>query len=198
MLFDDQPTEKILGDGWVRYYPRFLNSEEAAEFQTYLQEKTPWREEEIKLFGKMVMQPRLTALMGDDGMEYGYSGITMQPTPWSEETLAVKKKIESVCEEVFNVCLLNYYRHGQDSMGWHADDERELGRNPLIASLSLGDTRKFMLRNKADKKEKMTFLLEHGSLLLMGGDLQHRWQHQVPKTKHAQARINLTFRRVIR
>ena len=198
MLFNAQPIEKIWDNGWVKYYPQFLKNEAATDFQAYLKEKIPWREEQIKLFGKMVMQPRLTALMGDEGMEYGYSGITMQPMPWSKEMLAVKEKIEAICEGNFNVCLLNFYRHGQDSMGWHADDERELGHNPLIASLSLGDIRKFMLRKKADKKEKMTFLLEHGSLLLMGGDLQHQWQHQVPKTKHAQARINLTFRRVLR
>ncbi len=179
----------------IRYYPNFIESTQANDYYDNLKKKIPWQQDDIKVFGKTYPQPRLTALFGNNGKSYSYSNITMNPKPFTTELKELKKAIEAVAKVKFTTCLLNLYRDEKDSNGWHADDEAELGRNPVIASLSLGQARIFHLRHKSDKSLKQKILLENGSLLLMKGETQHFWQHQIAKTtKQINERINLTFR----
>lgn len=141
------------------------------------------------------MQPRLTAWYGDAGKDYSYSGITMQPLAWTDTLMAIKQSADKVAGVSFNSALLNLYRDGKDSMGWHRDNEKELGTNPVIASVSFGAPRRFLLRHYTDKKLVREIVLTHGSLLLMRGETQHYWEHSIPKTaKPAGSRINITFR----
>lgn len=158
-----------------------------------------WKHEAITLFGRDVMQPRLTAWYGDQGTEYRYSGLMNYPLAWTEALLEIKRQVETISDCRFNSVLLNRYRNGQDSMGWHQDNEVELGDKPVIASVSLGVGRQFQMRHKFDKAiPRLNFELERGSLLIMLGDTQRYWQHQVPKTKKdIGERINLTFRTII-
>jgi alkylated DNA repair dioxygenase AlkB len=150
------------------------------------------------MFGKLLAQPRLTAWYGSAGTNYSYSGLNLVPEPFSKELLTLKAKIEQVGSTQFNSVLLNLYRNENDSMGWHADDEKELGINPIIASLSLGQTRKFQVKHKLTKNLNLNLLLTHGSLLLMRGEMQHYWQHAIPKSKNScDQRINLTFRNIL-
>lgn len=188
--------EKLdLPDCEIWYYPGFLEAVEATECFEKLRLETPWRQDEIRIFGKTYPQPRLTALYGNNQRPYQYSNIVMHPlkfTPFLEELKATIDKISGIS---FTSCLLNLYRDGRDSNGWHADDEKELGTNPIIASLSLGAARMFHLKHKKNKDLKTKIVLEHGSLLLMKGGTQHNWLHQIPKTKRPIGeRINLTFR----
>ncbi|WP_438472045.1 alpha-ketoglutarate-dependent dioxygenase AlkB family protein [Vibrio alginolyticus] len=180
--------------GKLYYDPHFLNHLEADNYFDQLRKTLPWHQEHITMFGKSVLQPRLQAWHGDAA--YTYSGLTMQPHPWTPELTQLKVRCESVADVTFNSVLANLYRHGQDSMGWHQDNEPELGRNPVIASLNLGETRQFLLRNLHCKTE-IEYELSHGSLLIMAGELQHHWKHCVPKTaKTKDERINLTFRQI--
>nr|WP_299488796.1 alpha-ketoglutarate-dependent dioxygenase AlkB [uncultured Allomuricauda sp.] len=191
-------SEKIvldLVDSDITYFPNFFSAEHARRHFESLAQSIPWQQDKIKVYGKVHDQPRLTALFGDNKRSYSYSGITMHPHLFTPELLQIKNAIEKEADTTFTTCLLNYYRDGKDSNGWHADDEKELGINPIIASVSLGAERFFHLRNKADKSQKHKILLENGSLLLMRGKTQHCWQHQLPKTSRAiDGRINLTFR----
>ena len=149
------------------------------------------------MFGKWVDQPRLVAWYGDPGARYKYSGLIVEPQSWTNELLTLKAQVEAASECAFNSVLLNWYRDGRDSMGWHSDDERELGLHPTIASVSLGTERRFLLRRKDDHTCKHEFLLKNGSLIVMRGATQHFWQHQVPKSlRVSQGRINLTFRAI--
>ena len=149
----------------------------------------------IKVFGKTHQQPRLTALFGNEGRPYSYSSIVMQPNAWNPLLLFIKNEIEEICQENFTTVLLNYYRDGKDGNGWHADNEKELGRNPVIASVSFGVERSFHLQHNSIKEQKLKITLEQGSLLIMKGTTQHFWKHQIPKTtKGIGPRINLTFR----
>lgn len=182
-----------LPDSEIFYYPHFLNAIEANRYFGTLREIVPWQQDFITIFGKTHPQPRLTALYGDK--PYSYSGLTMNPNPFNSELLDIKAKIEGATQLEFNACLLNLYRDGRDSNGWHADDEKELGKNPTVASLSLGQERIFHLKHRYNKALKHKILLKHGSLLLMQGNTQHNWLHQIPKTaKPIEERINLTFR----
>jgi alkylated DNA repair dioxygenase AlkB len=161
-------------------------------------ENIKWRLDSIQMFGKLIPQPRFTAWYGDEGKQYKYSGLTMQPQPWNEGLLALKTKIESVSTTRFNSVLLNWYRDGQDYMSWHTDDERELGRNPIIASVNFGASRRFLLRRNSNPNEKIEIPLHHGTFLLMRGETQHFWQHSLPKAlKVKDTRVNLTFRTII-
>ncbi len=194
MLFD-LPIQLDLPNADITYYPQFLTQEKADFYLKYFTETIPWQQDDITVFGKTYPQPRLTALFGNNGKSYSYSNINMQPHEFTQELRELKTSLETNANVHFTTCLLNLYRDGKDSNGWHADDEKELGTNPVIASLSLGQERFFHLRNKADKTLKHKLLLEHGSLLLMQGPTQHYWQHQIPKTaKPIKERINLTFR----
>jgi alkylated DNA repair dioxygenase AlkB len=153
-----------------------------------------WRQEEMKIYGRQIKFPRLTSWYGDSNKPYTFSGITLNPNVWTKELLEIKNKIELQFDIAFNSVLLNLYRDGSDSISWHTDAEKELGQNPIIASVNFGATRKFQLRHK-ETKERIDINLENGSLLIMQGELQHYWQHQIPKTKKdIGQRINLTFR----
>ncbi|MBD0786228.1 alpha-ketoglutarate-dependent dioxygenase AlkB [Vibrio sp. Y2-5] len=176
------------------YAPNFLSKPQADQSFLTLKNELDWQQEEIRMFGKKVLQPRLQAWHGD--RPYTYSGLSMQPHPWTPTLLELKTACEAVAEHTFNSVLVNLYRNGQDSMGWHQDNETELGTNPVIASLTLGESRRFVLRHLSTK-EKYEVELGHGSLLIMAGETQHYWQHSVPKTtKNKEERINLTFRHI--
>ncbi len=198
MLFQDT-LDLPMPDAEVRYYPTLFASQEADALMARLRDTIAWRSEDIFLFGKWVPQPRLTAWYGDEGTQYSYSGITMQPLPWDDTLLAIKQRIEPLAGTTFNSVLLNYYRSGSDSMGWHSDDETELGQNPIIGSVSFGAERAFHFRHRHLSHERARIVLQHGSFLLMAGSTQHFWQHQLPKTaKPIGPRINLTFRKIER
>ena len=181
----------------LQYYPRFLDQEQSREYFQILKDTIGWKHEQITLFGKKVLQPRLTALYGETDRVYRYSGLTMPPSPWTKELLEIKNFVEEYAPCQFNTVLLNYYRNGLDSMGWHADNEAELGYNPTIASVSFGVERKFILRLNTNHSIKKTLYLSNGSLLIMGGNLQHISQHSLPKQNTIiNSRINLTFRNI--
>jgi alkylated DNA repair dioxygenase AlkB len=196
-LFDNIPDPIFLNlpEAQVIYYPHFFNKEEADIIYAELTNEIPWQQDEITVYGKKHLQPRLTALFGNEGKPYSYSNIKMHPHPWNLLLQKIKSKVESVSDTNFTTVLLNQYRDGKDSNGWHADNEKELGTNPIIASVSFGAERTFQLKHNSDKDQKKSIVLEHGSLLLMKGTTQHCWKHQIPKTaKPVGPRINLTFR----
>jgi len=182
--------------GWIRLWPDFLTNDQAEAVFGQLAESLAWEQHAIRLFGRMVNQPRLTAFYGEQGVSYRYSSLKLSAIVWSGPMLKLANQVSAVTGERFNSVLCNYYRNGQDSMGWHADDEPELGHNPVIASVSLGASRRFDLKPKSETVgQKRSIWLDSGSCLLMGGDLQHHWLHQIPKTKRVdEPRINLTFR----
>lgn len=154
------------------------------------------KQEAITLFGKEVLQPRLSALYGASGTSYRYSGKTFEAIPWSGWLEELADQVSEICETPFNTALLNYYRDGMDSMGLHADNEPELGQNPVIASVNFGATRKMVFRRNSDK-HKIELDLHHGDVLIMRGALQHNWKHELPKQKRVEeARLNVTFRMV--
>lgn len=156
-----------------------------------------WKQDSMKLYGKDLPLPRLTAWYGDPGAAYTYSGIKSDPNPWNDGLLHLKQKIEALVGSTFNSVLLNWYRNGQDSLGWHADDEKELGLDPVIASANFGASRDFQLRRNDDHDQKLTLPLRHGTLLVMRGELQRHWKHAVPKRAGvAGSRFNLTFRTI--
>jgi len=158
-----------------------------------------WRSRTITMFGKKMMQPRKIVFQGDPGISYAYSGGTYRAEPWHRDLMVLRDEIEQAAACRFNCVLGNLYRDGRDSMGWHSDDEAELGSHPTIASVSLGGVRRFVLRSRQDKRRRVEIQPAHGSLMIMRGDVQRCWQHALPKTaRHVQARINLTFREVVR
>lgn len=201
------PTRRALsGGGLVTLWERWLRADEAARLFSSLQIDVAWKQETIRIAGREILQPRLSAWYGDDGASYTYSGLTLEPLPFPGVLDELRKRIEVETGARFNSVLLNAYRDGRDSMGIHADREPELGRNPTIASLSLGATRRFVLKREKIPKDAspsriapVELALEHGSLLLMSGTTQHHWKHFVPKEPEVTAsRINLTFRLVAR
>ncbi len=196
-LFSSQKTVLELPDAHITYVTDFLKTDEAHKLFEHLKHKTNWHHDDITLFGKTYKQPRLTALYAETNKTYTYSNVNMHPEPMSSELFSIKKKIEITVESEFNSVLLNLYRHGQDSNGWHADNEKELGTNPIIASLSLGAERMFHFKHRNIKTARHKLLLKNGSLLIMSGAMQHHWLHQIPKTqKPISERINLTFRNI--
>ena len=196
-LFGISEDEKELfqiENGQYIFIPSFFSIEEGNYLFSRLDSTVSWKQEKMNMYGKEVLFPRLTAWYGDSDRPYSFSGITLTPLPWTEELLQIKRKIETKTSAIFNSVLLNKYRDGSDSISWHTDDEKELGKNPIIASVTFGGTRNFQLRHR-DTGEKINLELSHGSLLIMQGELQHFWQHQIPKTKkQVDPRINLTFR----
>lgn len=190
-------TKRLLDDefGQLTLIRQFMEPQVAQVFFDKLRKEICWQQDKIPIAGKLRTIPRLQAWYGKPGANYTYSGLSLEPRPWTPTLLQLKKLVEQQCTTSFNSVLLNLYRHGQDSMGWHSDNEPELGEQPTIASLSLGAGRYFSLRQKAQGCEKMKILLDSGSLLVMAGKLQSFWQHQVPKTaRPVGERINLTFR----
>ncbi|MDB9511167.1 alpha-ketoglutarate-dependent dioxygenase AlkB [Kamptonema animale CS-326] len=182
-----------LNNAEVIYYSGLFQQPESDRLFASLLTQIEWKQQPIKIFGKSVLQPRLTAYYGERA--YTYSGVMMQPLPWNIPLLQIREKIEPLVNTKFNGVLLNLYRDGQDYMGWHSDDEKDLAVGSVIASLSFGETRRFILRRRDNRQTKVELNLSHGDFLIMGGDTQKFWQHQVPKTtKSTQPRINLTFR----
>lgn len=176
----------------------FISNRDADALFASLKADTPWRQDVIKMWGKEIPIPRLQQWYGDNSKTYTWSGIKLQPLPWTEALLKIKEKIEAVSDLKFNSVLLNYYRNGKDSVGWHSDSEKELGANPFIASLSLGVTRNFQLKANWDDNLKLSIPLTNGSLLLMKSGVQQNWKHQIPKQPLILGeRINLTFRNIL-
>lgn len=193
-LFPDEKIIFSLPDAEIEYFPDFFSSEKSNELFEKLNSEVHWQQDTITVFGHSHLQPRLTALYGNEGKPYGYSNIVMQPHQWTPLIMYIKNEVEKVCLENFTTVLLNLYRNGQDSNGWHADNEKELGRNPIIASVSFGAERVFQLKHNSEDI-KQNIVLKNGSLLIMKGSTQHFWKHQIPKTKkEIGPRINLTFR----
>lgn len=199
-LFGSSGLQSIpLKGGDVRYDPNIdLGTDPSALF-LQLRDTVAWRQEEIVVWGKRHPQPRLIAWFGDEGKKYAYSGIYLSPEPWTPVLLRIREVVESATTHTFNSVLLNYYRDNRDSMGFHSDDEPELGPRPTIASVSLGTARTFLLRSKTDHPPVTKRLrLESGSLLVMAGDTQKNWKHGIDKeTSPCGGRINLTFRQIL-
>ena len=194
-LFSNEKRVLKLPNAEVIYMPKFYASKTALNYFKILKESTSWQQDDIKVFGKTYKQPRLTALYSTNNQSYSYSGITMFPSAFTTELIQIKKTVEKACMHEFNSVLLNFYRNGNDSNGWHADNEKELGTHPVIASISFGEARYFHFKHRNLKQEKHKLLLENGSLLIMKGEMQKFWLHQISKTKRQiEARINLTFR----
>ncbi len=189
-------TKFNLSKADVTLFENFFTQKESSQLFNSLSQNVSWQQRHINMFGKRIPIPRSTAWYGDAGKTYEYSGIALEPNTWNSDLLLIKKRIEKEVGREFNSCLLNYYKSGKDSVSWHQDNEPELGVNPLIASVSLGDERMFQLRPKpANGVTKTDIPLKDGSLLLMKGTTQHHWEHQIPKTAKAVGpRINLTFR----
>lgn len=191
---NSDPTIK-LQDAELIYLPTFFDKKESDKIFKTLLETIEWKQEKIMMYGKELPLPRLSAWYGDNNKPYTYSGITLNPLPWTEELLIIKEKIETEAKVKFSSVLINRYRDGQDYVGWHTDAEKELGKNPIIGSVNFGATRKFQLRRIDDHKEKFELELKHGTFLVMRGTTQHYWQHQVPRTAiKIGERLNLTFR----
>ncbi|MCB1705856.1 MAG: alpha-ketoglutarate-dependent dioxygenase AlkB [Halioglobus sp.] len=179
-------------------FPALFSECEAARLFAVLRRDILWRQEKIRLYGKVNPLPRLTAWYGDPGTTYRYSGITAEPTPWIPALLEIRARIEAVSGGRFNSVLLNLYRDGADSMAWHADDEPELGRNPVIGSVSFGQSRTLQLKHKREPANRRNIELPNGSYLLMQGAMQHHWLHQVAKSRRPLGeRINLTYRKIL-
>ena len=188
------PANLLPRDGQVVLHEGALGPPDADRLLEALMEVTEWRQETATVMGRKIAIPRLTAWHGQAG--YVYSGIRLEPAAWNAPLLELKEVAERLTAEVFNSVLLNLYRDGRDSVSWHADNEPGLGRDPVIASLSLGATRRFQLRHR-QSGERIAVDLGHGSCLVMAGPTQHHWLHQIPKTaRPVGPRINLTFRRM--
>ena len=196
-LFTEDTIQFDLPDAELHYRPQFFPKPTADRLLQELMDKIEWTQNKIRFYGKESLVPRLEAWYGDHGKSYAYSGIQMNPKPWTKELVEIKEAIEKEASVPFNSVLINYYRDGKDRVAWHSDDEKELGQNPIIGSVSLGAERKFKLRHKKYKKNglKTEIMLQHGSFLLMKGPTQHHWMHEIPRTaKPIGPRINLTFR----
>ncbi len=199
-LFNNNPERLSLNlpDAKISYLPHFLRPEAANSAFTIFLEELDWRQHHVRIFGKLLPQPRLTALYGRNDQAYTYSNLTLNPLKFNPSLLEIHQRLKELTKIDFTHCLANLYRDGNDSMGWHADDEKLLGENPVIASLSLGHARRFQLKHNSDPNIKYQLTLGHGSLLLMEGTTQHFWKHQLPKTKKPIfPRINLTFRTLL-
>lgn len=197
-LFAIDKEELLIEDGNLDYYPQWLDDKEGFSLFEQLKREVQWEQSIINIYGKSIKIPRLNAWYGDANSPYTYSGSEFEALPWLPSLFDLKARIEAFSGFRFNSVLVNCYRDGNDSVAWHSDDELELGRNPPVASLSLGAERQFQLRHRFNKSlDARKLTLAHGSLLMMSGELQHYWHHQIPKTKKAVGeRINLTFRYV--
>ena len=196
------PTNKLIpkihdfGNGTIHEYPEVFTPNEADKYLEELWRECPWSHDEIQIAGKNIPIPRLQCWMGDPGAIYAYSGINLKRNDWSKAVLRIKGLAEKLTAEKLNSVLINCYRDGHDSVSWHADDEKELGDDPVIASFSFGARRKFQIKpkEKLDKRRFM-FSLNHGSVIVMTDGFQKHWLHQVPKEPKIESlRINLTFR----
>lgn len=200
LLFNQtrEAEQILLTDGTLFLTPAFYQPDMAARLFARLRDEIAWQQGSVQIFGKNHQEPRLTAWFGDKGARYRYSGRDLMPQAWTPFLANIRQAVETHTGHRFNSVLLNYYRDEKDGMGWHSDDEAELGAQPVIASLSLGASRRFKLRHKfAPQKQALSITLGDGDLLVMAGAMQENWQHSVPKETHKQgARINLTFRMI--
>lgn len=194
---ETESTKNILPkDGEVHYYGKIFSIKDANKYLTYLLKEIPWKNDEAVVFGKHIITKRKVAWYGNTDFDYTYSNTTKKALFWQTELLELKTFIEYKTGETFNSCLLNLYHSGDEGMAWHSDAEKALKRNGSIASLSFGAERKFAFKHK-QSKEKVSLILEHGSLLLMKGATQTNWLHRLPPTKStAEPRVNLTFRTI--
>jgi len=184
-----------LSDAQVHWHRHWLPHAAADTLQRTLRDDVPWEVHKIRMFGRQVDSPRLSCWMGDPAARYRYSGTEFVPQPWHPALLPLRDQLAAFCGHAFNSVLLNRYRDGDDGMGWHSDNEPELGPAPVIASVSLGAPRRFLLRRRDDHAKKAEVLLDHGDLLVMGGQTQRLYQHSLPKSARPLAeRLNLTFR----
>ncbi len=192
----DPQKNWLPNDGIVNYFGPIVNQEEADDCFQKFWNTIPWEQDVVHMFGKRIETKRKVAWYGEKPFEYTYSNNTKRALPWTMELLELKRLTESLTKETYNSCLLNLYHSGEEGMGWHSDDEKELKPNGAIASLSFGAERKFTFKHKATK-EKVELMLDHGSLLVMKGATQASWQHRLPPTKKVGTpRINLTFRTI--
>jgi alkylated DNA repair dioxygenase AlkB len=197
-LFHEDDIGNLLPNGGtVYYYGKILNSKSASRIFDLLMKNILWKNDEVIIFGKRIITKRKAAWYGDSDYLYTYSNSTKQALPWTEELSWLRQIIEELIGTKFNSCLLNLYHNGNEGMGWHSDDEKSLGKNNTIASLSLGAERKFLFKHK-QTKQIVSLLLEHGSLLVMKEATQSNWLHSLPKSKDLiDSRINLTFRTIL-
>lgn len=194
---EPSPREFHLRGGHLRLWSPFFSAAHADRLLDALWREVCWAQHFVHIAGKKIPSPRLSAWYGERGARYTYSGQTYEPAPFFPALDEVRRGVEDGAGCLFNSVLVNAYRHGADSMGWHSDAEAELGPRPIIASVSLGATRRFRMRHRALDVVPVELDLEHGSLLVMDGDTQSHWRHAVPKTKRKVGlRVNLTFRRV--
>jgi|TARA_B100002019_G_scaffold282733_1_gene288310 alkylated DNA repair dioxygenase AlkB len=200
-LFDnepDTPTRQTfaLGDSEIQYVANAFTAREADRLFQSLLDAIPWRTATLTIAGQKRPLPRLQCWMADQGRSYSYSGLKLSPHPWNPDVLRIKARLEQLCEHSFNSVLLNYYRGGSDSVSWHADDETELGPNPIVASVSLGAQRTLEFKPKFNlTTPKKQIVLGSGSILIMGKTIQNNWLHQIPKISGTiDPRISLTFR----
>lgn len=190
-------TLLLASNGELDFIEGFIPPEEADGIHAKLLEELDWQEEDIAIAGRAVKVPRLVCWYGDSEARYRYSGVAHEPLPWTSLLSELRRRVEDRCGHGFNSVLGNLYRDGNDSLGWHADKEKELGPEPYIASLSFGAERRFELCHNRSR-ERFALPLSHGSLVLMGGSLQRHWRHRVPKMPGVRApRINLTFRTIL-
>lgn len=193
-------TRLDLADADIRLYAKYVSQAEAHRLIDLIYQKTRWQQDKVRLFGRVHLIPRLHQWYADPGLSYRWSGLRLQPESWFDELGTLRDRIANAIDVPLNSVLVNLYRDGQDCMGWHADDEPELGEQPVIASLSLGAERDFLLRRsgKSGASPKRNIRLTDGSLLVMAGDTQRFWQHALPRRRRiTEPRINLTFRRVL-
>jgi alkylated DNA repair dioxygenase AlkB len=197
-LLNKERVNNILHtDGTVNYYGKILSARQANQYFDLLMQNILWKNDEVVIFGKHIVTRRKTAWYGDSDYLYTYSNTTKQALAWTKELSDLKQIVEEYAETKFNSCLLNLYHSGSEAMGWHSDDEKSLGKNNTIASLSLGAEREFLLKHKQTKRIA-SVVLEHGSLLIMKDATQANWLHSLPKSKNVtQPRINLTFRKIV-
>lgn len=195
----DKPQRLAIPDGDLVYYPAAFSPDQSRALFETLYKSVPWTSRQAVLYGKAVRMPRLIAWYADPGVTYRYSGGEEPRNDWTGELREIKARVEALSGACFNGALLNLYRDGNDSVGWHSDAEPSLGRDPAIASVSLGAVRVFRLRHKRRRDiEPVSLELEPGSLLIMQGPIQHHWRHQLPKTRRPVGpRINITFRYVL-
>lgn len=196
-LQENQHSLTVLDkDGRVDYMPEFFNESESTLLFQQLLQSLDWQFDQIMMFGKLITTKRKVAWVADEGCSYTYSQVKREPQAWTPELLEIKKRLENLCGGVFNSCLLNLYHTGEEGMGWHSDNEKELDPKAPIVSVSLGASRKFSFKHTTDK-DKVNVTLEHGSVLLMHPPTQNYWVHSLLTTKVATPpRINLTFRSI--
>lgn len=194
---DDNNTNLLPYDGEVIYYGHILSESEAWRYYDILLNEIAWQNDEALIFGKRIITKRKVAWYGNENYSYTYSGTTKTALPWTKALIELKELTEKTCSSKFNSCLLNLYHDGEEGMAWHSDDEKSLGKNTVIGSLSFGAVRKFSFKHK-DTGQKIDTILDNGSLLIMKGETQTNWLHRLPpSTKIKHPRINLTFRTIV-